>query len=34
MMDDVVTAQPGFGLLRPDLSHRPAWDVFHSRATG
>jgi large repetitive protein len=34
MMDDVVTAQPGFGLLRPDLSRRPAWDVYRSRATG
>jgi len=28
MMDDVVTSQPGFGLLRPDRSHRPAWSTF------
>jgi hypothetical protein len=33
LMDDVVTAQPGFGLLRPDLTRRPAWTVFHDRAT-
>ena len=33
MLDDVVTSQPGFGLLRPDLSRRPAWDVYHTRAT-
>ena len=33
MLDDVVTSQPGFGLLRPDRSHRPAWEVFHNRAT-
>ena len=32
MLDDVVTSQPGFGLLRPDLSRRPAWDVYHTRA--
>jgi hypothetical protein len=32
MMDDVVTSQPGFGLLRPDLSRRPSWDVYHTRA--
>ena len=32
MLDDVVTSQPGFGLLRPDFSQRPAWGVFHNRA--
>jgi hypothetical protein len=30
MMDDDV---PGFGLLRPDRTRRPAWSVFQSRAT-
>ena len=34
MLDDVVTSQPGFGLLRPDLSRRPAWSTFKQRATG
>jgi hypothetical protein len=29
MMDD---ATPGFGLLRPDRSRRPAWTVYQSRA--
>ena len=33
MLDDVVTAQPGFGLLRPDLTRRPAWNVYQDRAT-
>ena len=33
MMDDVVTSQPGFGLLRPDRSHRPAWSTFKQRAS-
>ena len=32
MLDDVVASQPGFGLLRPDYSQRPAWAVFHNRA--
>jgi hypothetical protein len=32
MLDDVVTSQPGFGLLRPDLSRRPSWDVYRTRA--
>ncbi len=30
MMDDDV---PGFGLLRPDRTERPAWSVYRSRAT-
>jgi len=30
MMDDDV---PGFGLLRPDRTPRPAWAVYQSRAT-
>jgi len=30
MLDDDV---PGFGLLRPDRTPRPAWSVFKSRAT-
>jgi hypothetical protein len=29
MMDDDV---PGFGMLRPDRTARPAWSVFKSRA--
>jgi hypothetical protein len=33
MFDDVVTSQPGFGLLRPDRTQRPAWSVYKSRAT-
>jgi hypothetical protein len=32
MLDDVVTSQPGFGLLRPDRSQRPAWVVYKQRA--
>jgi len=31
MMDDDV---PGFGLLRPDRSQRPAWAAYKQRATG
>jgi hypothetical protein len=31
MMDDDV---PGFGLLRPDRSPRPAWSTYKQRATG
>jgi Cellulase (glycosyl hydrolase family 5) len=30
MMDDDVS---GFGLLRPDRTQRPAWAVYHDRAT-
>ena len=31
MMDDTVSAS-GFGLLRPDLTRRPSWGVYQTRA--